>query len=261
MKEVFKYTFLSVAEWKKFLFVVLIVSILTLIEPFPFLGITANIFEKLIYLSIGVFLVYLVKNSSTPEIFFENLQKNGFGSFLFHFIPVSAGILLGLFIIAIFWIMFFIMILQFTNTLYIIANPHEIFINITTAPFVTQVLLGFYSIYFLFYSYIFLGKFGASLSKENFKDAFLTIISSLVDFSYWISTFNLKYFVIYLVWSIISFLIYFFTLLGFILLIYPTILQHPNLSLILIPLLVAIYTILAYFTFFSSYFADKTTRN
>ncbi|EDM24167.1 hypothetical protein [Caminibacter mediatlanticus] len=261
MKEVFKYTFLTVAEWKKFLFVVLIISILTLIEPFPFIGITANIFEKLLYISIGVFLIYLVKNSNSPDNYFENLKRNGFGSFLFHYIPASSGILLGLFIIGTFWAIFFILILQFTNSMYIIASPHNIFLKITSSPFITQVLIGFYLIYLLFFSYIFLGKFGNSLTKTNFKDAFLTIVSSLIDFSYWVKTFNIKYFLIYLIWSFITSIIYFFTAIGFIFIIYPTILQNPNLSLILIPLLVSIYTILAYFTFFSSYFADKTTRN
>ena len=48
MKEVFKYTFTTIAEWKKFLIVVILISILTLLENFPVISIVAFIFEKLI---------------------------------------------------------------------------------------------------------------------------------------------------------------------------------------------------------------------
>jgi hypothetical protein len=42
----------------------------------------------------------------------------------------------------------------------------------------------------------------------------------------------------------------------------PQILKNPNLSLLAIPLFVAISTILTYFTFFSAYFAnEKAEKN
>jgi hypothetical protein len=63
MKEIFKYTFVTFAEWKKLLVIILLVSILTLIEAYPVISIVAFIFEKLIYLSIGGFLIYLVKST------------------------------------------------------------------------------------------------------------------------------------------------------------------------------------------------------
>ena len=61
MKDVFKYTFLTVAEIKKFLFVVTLVSILSIIEAFPVISIVSFVFEKLLYLSIGVLLIYIIK--------------------------------------------------------------------------------------------------------------------------------------------------------------------------------------------------------
>jgi len=260
MREVFKYTFATIAEWRKFLYVVLVVSIFTLLEPFPFIGITLVILEKLLYLSIGVFLIYILKRSRDEKEYFENLERNGFATFMFHFIPAASGILIGLFLIGTFWAMFFILILQYTNSLFVLASPHSFFASISSTSTLTQVLLGFYLIYLSFYSYVFLGKFGEALSKENFKEAFIAIISSLVDFKYWIKTFNLKYFLIFLVWSIIIGVIYSITSLAYIILIYPVIVSNPNFSLIIIPILVAITTILTYYTFFSGYFAHKTTE-
>ena len=261
MKEVFKYTFSAVADIQKFLFVTIILSILNLIEPFPFIGITAIGIEKLFLLSIGVFLIYIAKRSKNADEFYENFKMNSFGSFMFHFIPVAAGILLGGILILTFWTMFFVLILQFTNSLYILANPHGIFISIAHAPVITQILLGFYSIYFIFFSYIFLGKLGEALSKENFKDAFIAITTSLIDFRFWISTFNLKYFLIYIIWSLIIIILYSTLSFTYIFIIFPAILNNPNLFLIIIPVLAAITVILSYFTFFSAYFAYKTTGN
>jgi hypothetical protein len=261
MKEVFKYTFTTIAEWQKFLFVVLVLSILTLVEPFPFIGYTALIFEKLILLSIGVFLIYLVKHSKTPESYFENLKTNGFGSFLFHFIPAAAGILIGIFIIGAFWLMFLIFILEYTNSMFIFANPHEIMYSLSKTTAIAQLLLGLYLVYLLFFSYVFLGKFGEALGKQSFKAAFITIILSLFDFKYWVKTFNFRYFIIYLVWSIVISVIYTFLAFAYIFIIYPTIVNNPNMSLLIIPVLNAITVIISYFSFFSAYFAHKTTGN
>ncbi|NPA87868.1 hypothetical protein [Caminibacter pacificus] len=260
MREVFKYTFTTIAEWKKLLLVILTVSILTVIEAFPVISIVAFLFEKLIYLSIGAFLIFLVTRSKDIESYFDNLKRNSFSTFLFHFIPTASGILVALLIILTFWIMFFVLILQFTNTMYIIADPHQIIVSVENSPVLTQILLGFYSIYLMFYSYVFLGKFGEALSQETFRGAFLSMISSLIDFKYWINTFNLKYFVIYLVWSIIISVIY--TLIGFtyLFVIFPAIVNNPNLGLIIIPILVGITTILTYYTFFSAYFAHLSTE-
>ena len=153
MKEVFKYTFLSIAEWKKFLVVVLLVSIFTLLEAFPVISMPLFLFEKLFYLSIGIFLIYLVKKSSTPEIFFENLKKNPTSTFLLHFIPAASGILLALILIGAFWFMFFIFILEFTGSMFVLANPHNFLTSLSMTTFITKVLIGFYLIYFMFYSY------------------------------------------------------------------------------------------------------------
>ena len=259
MKEIFKYTFLTIAEWKKFLIVVLFVSILTLLEALPVVSIAAFLFEKLIYLSIGVFLIYILKRSSTPEIYYENLSKNPISTFLFHFLPSASGILLALLIIGTFWFGFFIMILEFTGSLFILANPHNFLNSLTTISIVAKILLGFYLIYLLFYSYIFLGKLGDALNKESFKEAFIAMILSLFDFKYWIKTVNLKYFIIYIIWNIIVITMYSLTSFVFIFMIFPTIQTNPNFSLITIPLFVAIVTILTYFTYFSAYFANKAT--
>ena len=259
MKEVFKYTFTTVAEWKKFFIVVLIISIFTLLEPYPFIGYTVLILEKLLYLSIGAFLIYIVKHSKDEKEYFENLKKNDVSTMLFHFFPTAAGIMLGSILISAFWFIFFFLILQFTNSLYILANPHSFFVAVSSSPVITQILLGFYSIYLLFFSYVFLGKLGEALGKNSFKGAFVSIILSLIDFQYWIKTFNLKYFIIYLVWSIVILFIYSAMSFTYIFVIFPNIVLNPNLSLLIIPILVAATTIITYFTFFSAYFANKTT--
>jgi len=259
MKEAFKYTFLTVAEWKKFLIVVMIVSILSFFEGYPVIGTTIFIFEKLLYLSIGGFLIYILRHSKNEDEYFLNLKKNTISTFLFHFIPTASGILIGIFIIFSFFIMLFVMILQFTNSMYILANPHEILFSIFNAVILVKILLALYFIYLLFFNYIFLGKFGDALRKESFKAAFITIISSLVDFKFWIKTFNLKYFLIYLIWSLVIFIIYPAISLAYLFTIYPAILTNPNITIIAIPLLVAVTTILTYFTYFSAYFAYKAT--
>jgi len=259
MKEIFKYTFLSVAEWKKFLTVVLTVSILTLFEAFPIIDTAAFLFEKLIYLSVGVFLIYILKRSSTPEIYYENLQKNPVSTFMFHFIPSASGILLALILIGVFWFMFGLLILEFTNSLFILANPHNLIVSLSKTAFVTKILLGFYLVYLLFYSYVFLGKFGEALSKESFKEAFVSMIASLIDFKYWIKTVNFKYFIIYLVWNIIVITVYSVISFAYLVDVFPTLQTNPNLSLLIIPVFVAITTIITYFTYFSAYFADKAT--
>jgi len=256
MKEIFKYTFLSIAE-KKFFLIILIVSIFTILEAYPIINFPVFLFEKLLYLSVGVFLIYLVKNSSTAEIFYENLKKNNFSTFLFHFIPSASGILLGLIVIASFWFGFFIMILELTGAMFILADPHNILFNLATTTLITKILLGFYLVYFMFFSYIFLGKFGEALSKENFKEAFLSVLSSLIDFRGWIKTFNFRYFLIFTIWSIIVTILYSITSFAYLFYILPLVLTNPNLNLLIIPIFVGITTIIIYFTFFSAYFSYK----
>jgi len=259
MKEVFKYTFLSIAEWKKFLIVILFVSILTLLEALPVISIVAFLFEKLIYLSIGVFLIYILKRSSTPEIYYENLSKNNISTFLFHFLPSASGILLALLIIGTFWFGFFITILEITGSIFVLANPHDFLNSLALTSIITKILIGFYSIYLLFYSYIFLGKLGEALGKETFKDAFISMIFSLFDFKYWIKTVNFRYFLIYLVWSVIILTLYSALSFTYVFYIFPMIITNPNLNLIIIPIFVGITTILTYFTYFSAYFSNKAT--
>lgn len=259
MKNIFKYTFTTVADIKKFLFIILVVSILTLIEAFPVISIIGFIFEKLIYLSIGVLLIYIVKTTNNEDEFFNTLKKQSFLTFLIHFFPVASGIMLGIIVIFTFFATFFIIILQFSNSLFILANPHNILISLSKINFIAQLLIGLYSVYLLFFSYIFLGKLGEALSKENFKEGFLSTISSIIDFKFWIKSFNFKYLGIYFVWSIIVFTIYALISFTYIFYIFPLIIQNPNFSLIIIPLLVAITTIVTYFTFFSAYFAYKST--
>ena len=259
MKDVFKYTFTTIADVNKFLFIILVVSILTLIEAFPVISIVGFIFEKLIYLSIGVLLIHIVKITNNEDEFFNTLKKQSFLAFLIHFFPVASGIMLGIIVIFTFFATFFIIILQFSNSLFILANPHNILISLSKTTFIAQLLIGLYSVYLLFFSYIFLGKLGEALSKDSFKEGFLSIISSVIDFKFWINSFNLKYLGIYIVWSITVFSVYALISFTYIFYIFPLIIQNPNFSLIIIPLLVAITTIITYFTFLSGYFAYKST--
>ena len=261
MKEIFKYTFLSVAEWRKFLILTILFSIFTLLESFPLINIVTYLFEKILYLSIGIFLIYLIKNSNSFDEYFENLQKNSLSTVLFHFIPPAMGILLALIIIGLFWLLFFIIILEFSGSMYVFSNPNNFLQNLITTTYITKILIGFYLVYLIFYSYIFLGKLGEALSKENFKHAFLSMLLSLFDFQFWIKTFNLRYFIIYLVWSIFIFTLYFSTIFIYIFIIFPTIQLNPNISLIIIPLFNAISIILAFFTFFSAFFSYKSTMD
>ena len=261
MKEVFQYTFGTVAEWKKFLILVIFVSIITLLEAMPVISIVSFIFEKLIYLSVGVFLIYMVRHSSTFEIYLENLQRNAVSTFLFHYIPSAIGIMFGLFIISAFWIFFMVIILKFTNSVFILANPHHFLMALANTTFIAKISIGFYLVYFMFFSYIFLGKFGDALTKTNPKGAFFAIISSLIDFKFWIQTFNFKYFFIYLVWSIIVTFIYSAIIFIYNIQIIPTLANNPNLTLIVIPLFVAITTIITFYTYFSAYFAYKSTKD
>ena len=259
MKEVFKYTFTTIANWQKFLLVIVIMSFLTFIQAFPVISIASFIFEKLLYLSIGAFLIYLVKNSKTIDSYYENLKTNAFSTFLFHFLPTASGILIGMILISMFWFMFFILILQATNSMFILANPHELFISISHTSTLAKILLAIYVIYLSLFSYIFLGKFGEALEKESFRSAFLSIVSSLVDFKFWLRTFNLKYFIIYFVWSLIIVALYTAVAFTYLFVIFPIIISGPNFTLAVIPVLVGITTILSYFTFFSAYFSYKTT--
>jgi hypothetical protein len=239
---------------------VILVSILTLIQAYPVISIVSFVLEKLFYLSIGVLFIYLIKITKNGKEFYATLEKQPFSTFLLHFIPSSMGILLGFLVITALFLTFFVIILKFTGSLFILANPHHFMFALSKTTYLTKVLLGFYSVYLIFYSYIFLGKFGEALDKETFKGAFLSIISSLTDFKFWINTFNLKYIVIYTVWSIVTVIIYSIVSFTYIFYIFPLIIHHPNFSLIIIPLLVAITTITAYFTFFSAYFAYQSTK-
>jgi hypothetical protein len=259
MKEVFKYTFTTFAEWKKLLIVILLVSILTLIEAYPVISIVGFIFEKIIYVSIGGFLIYLVNHTKNIEEYFHNLKIQPISSFLFHFIPTAIGIILGNFIIISFWAFLFIVILNFSGSMYLLADPHTFLFNLQSASFLVQIMLGIYLIYFLFFSYIFLGKIGEALNKESFRETFLSILSSLIDFKFWVRSFNLKYFIIYLVWSLIIFITYSILSFAYLFYIFPTIITNPNLTLLIIPIFVAITTFITYYTFFSAHFSYKST--
>ncbi|MEO1927914.1 MAG: hypothetical protein ABGX26_04430 [Nautiliaceae bacterium] len=261
MKDVFKYTFLTIADIKKFLFIVLLISTFTLLESIPFIKTIAFLFEKLLYLSIGVLLIHILKRTPNENKFFEILTYQPFSTFTLHFIPSASGILMGIIIILTLFISFFIFILQFTSSLFILQNPHEVLIALSKAPYITKVLLGFYSVYLLFFSYIFLGKFGEALTKENFKDAFLATLSSVVDFKFWINSFNLKYMGIYFIWSLIISFFYVIITFSYIFYVYPIVLKNPDFSLIIIPILSSCTAILLYFTFFSAYFSYKTTTS
>ena len=261
MKEVFKYTVGTITDWKKFLILVVLISIITLLEAMPVISIISFIFEKLIYLSVGVFLIYMLRHSSTFEIYLENLQKNAISTFLLHYIPSGAGIMFGLFLIGAFWMFFMIIILQFTNSIFILANPHDFLVALSKTNFIAKISIGFCLVYLMFFSYIFLGKFGEALSKTDFKNAFLALISSLIDFKFWIKTFNFRYFLIYLIWSVIVTVIYSLVAFVYTVQIIPTLAANPNLSLIVIPLFVAITTILTFYTYFSAYFAYKSAKD
>jgi hypothetical protein len=217
--------------------------------------------EKIIYLSIGVLLIYLIKITNGEKEFFATLEKQPFSTFLFHFIPTAMGIIFGIFLIGVFFFSFFIIILKFTGSVFILANPHDFLLAISETSYITKILLGFWCTYLLFYSYVFLGKLGESLSKETFKESFLSIISSLFDFKFWISAFNFKYAGIYVVWSFLTSVILSVTTFAYLFYIFPLIITQPGSTLLLIPLLVAITTILTYFTFFSAYFAYKTAKD
>jgi hypothetical protein len=258
MREVFKYTFATFAEIKKLLIVILLVSIFTIIEAYPVISIIAFTLEKIIYLSIGGFLIYLINNTKNIDEYFHNLKIQPISTFLFHFIPTAIGILLGNFVIISFWTILFIMILSISGSMYLLADPHTFLMNLQTASFLTQIMLAIYFIYFLFFSYIFLGKLGEALNKEDFKGAFLSILSSLIDFKFWVKSFNLKYFIIYLIWSIVILFIFSTLSFAYLFYIFPTIINNPNLSLIIIPIFVGITTFLTYFTFFSAHFAYKS---
>jgi len=260
MKDVFKYTFLTVAEIKKFLFVVVLVSILTLIQAFPVISIVSFILEKLLYLSIGVLLIYIVKITSNDKEYYATLEKQPFSTFILHFIPSASGILLAGFVIMTLFGAFFVIILKFTNSIFILANPHDVMFAISKTSYLAKTMLGFYSVYLLFYSYVFLGKLGEALSKETFKESFLSILSSVIDFRFWINTFNLKYMLIYLIWSVLMGIVYTVITFAYLFYIFPLIINHPNMTLLLVPLLVAITTIMTYYTFFSAYFSYKTTK-
>lgn len=261
MKNIFKYTFLTVAEIKKFLFVIILFSIFTLIQAYPVISIVSFIFEKLFYLSIGVLLIYILKITDNDKEYFATLEKQPFSTFLLHFLPSAMGIMLGLFIIVTFFGAFMIIILKFTNSIFILADPHNFLFALSKTTYIAKILLGFYSVYLLFYSYIFLGKFGEALSKETFKESFFSMVSSLIDFKFWVNTFNFKYMLIYFVWSVIVSIIYSIIAFAYLFYIFPLILNHPNMTLIIIPLLVAITTIITYFTFFSAYFAYQTAKD
>lgn len=259
MKEVFKYTFTTFAEWKKLLIVILIVSILTIIEAYPVISIVAFILEKMLYLSIGGFLIYLANNTKNIEEYFHNLKIQSISTFLFHFIPTAIGILLANFIIFSFWGGLFIMILTISGSVYLLADPHTFLMNLQTASFLTQIMLSIYLIYFLFFSYVFLGKLGEALNKEDFKGAFLSLLSSLIDFKFWIKSFNLRYFLIYLVWSFIILALYSILSFAYLFYIFPILITNPNITLVVIPIFVGITTFLTYFTFFSAHFSYKST--
>jgi hypothetical protein len=261
MKDVFKYTFLTVAEIKKFLFVILLFSIFTLIQAFPVISIVSFFLEKLLYLSIGVILIYILKITDNDKEYFATLEKQPFSTFLLHFFPSAMGIMTGFFIIFTVFASFLVIILKFTNSIFILANPHDLLFAISKTSLVAKILLGFYSVYLLFYSYIFLGKFGEALSKETFKESFLSMVSSLFDFKFWVNTFNLKYILIYTVWNIVIITVYSIVIFAYLFYIFPMILNHPNSTLLFVPILVATTTILTYFTFFSAYFAYKSTKN
>jgi hypothetical protein len=261
MKDIFKYTFLTVAEIKKFLFVIILFSILSVIQAYPVISIVSFIFEKLFYLSIGVLLIYILKITDNDKEYFATLEKQPFSTFLLHFLPSAMGIMTGFFIIAAFFGTFFIIILKFTDSVFILADPHAFLFALSKTTLIAKTLLGFYLVYLLFYSYIFLGKLGESLSKENFKDSLLSILSSLIDFKFWVNTFNLQYMLIYFVWSALVGMIYSVIAFAYLFYIFPLILNHPNFGLIIIPLLVAITVIITYFTFFSAYFSYKTIKD
>ena len=260
MKDIFKYTFLTVAEIKKLLFVIVLISILTVIQALPVISIISFFLEKLMFLSIGVLLIHIVKITKNDKEYFATLEKQPFSTFLLHFIPSASGILLGIFIIFTVLGAFFIMILKFTNSIFILANPHDFLLALSQTVYITKIFLGFYFVYLLFYSYIFLGKLGEALSKETFKESFLSLLSSFVDFKFWINTFNLKYAGIYLIWGLLVGIIYTVVSFAYLFYIFPLILTEPNIQLVIIPLLVAISTVITYFTFFSAYFAFKSTN-
>jgi len=259
MKESFKYTFLTVAEIKKFSVVVLIMSIFTVIQPFPVISIISFLMEKILYLSIGAILIYIANNTKNDEEYYATLKKQPLSTFFLHFLPTAMGIMLGIFVLAAIFLAVFVFILKITNSVYILINPHTFFIQIANSPILTQTLLGFYSVYLIFYSYIFLGKLGEALSKENFKESFLSMLSTIYDFKFWINSFNLKYMLIFFVWSFIISITYSVVALMYLFYLFPLLLNDFGINVLIIPILVSITTILTYYTYFSAYFAYKST--
>ena len=260
MKKVFKYTFASISEYKKFILLSIIISILSFLEMYPVISIIAYLIEKIIIFSVGAMLIYLLIRSKDPNSFYNHIKIQPLSTFLLHFLPTAMGIILGNIILLAAFLIISYLVLYFTNSLgelFLLLNPHNFsFENISS------VVL-FYIAFVLFYSsivsYIYLGKLGAALEKDNFKDSFLTIVSSAIDYKYLIKSFNKTYFVIFLVWSLITFAFYSFSGFVFNLYIYPILRISFNIQPIIFIIILSISSlIINYFTFISAFFANKS---
>lgn len=261
MKEIFQYTFSAISEYKKLSILGILISVLSFLEMYPVISIVAYIFEKIVIFSVGAILIYLIIRSKDADDFYDHIKLQPVSTFLFHFLPTAMGIVLGnLILIAVFAVLLFIA-LYFTNAMGILMmSPHSI--NPDAIPTMFLIDLIIITIYFFLISYIYLGKLGNALAKDNFKESFLEIISVAIDYKYLKSSFNLKYFAIYFVWSLIIFLFYSFSTFVFNLYIYPQLrLEAGSISpLIFIVVLSFGGVIISYFTFISAYFANKSIK-
>ena len=258
MRDVLAYTFFALKDYKKSFSIVFLLTIFSYLERLPFISLILFIFEKILLFSIGSLIIYLLSKSKNYEHFYKNIKLQPISTLFFHFLPTAMGAVFGLMILmfSITGLLYFVLSLF---TVPFVFDMNIIFTYLDSSIFLSLMLL-FYSFYILLVIYVLFGKVSLSLNSHNFKGAFLAIISSLVDYKYFLRT-NIKYFSLFIFYFFVAVFYYIISTFIFNWIIYKDLFVSPfNIMDIFLIFFISFFTLFNIYLFFiSSYFANRET--
>ncbi|WP_457564319.1 hypothetical protein [Caminibacter sp.] len=176
-----------------------VVVLLALISLVPVIGIISGILLSFVVYSYQVYLGKNISGLNSEEEVVKFAKETKLGDFLFKYFNVAAGIWVGSLIV--FGVIGFIFFVLGLAPLIHDYQMYKYTGNMYLSSSVIVVNLFFLLIYgFLFY--VFPGVVGEAMKTETFADS-LKKMFLLINPKFWVKTFNVKYFLLILGWSII----------------------------------------------------------
>jgi len=182
------------------LLAILVMFVFTIFSLIPLLGI---IFSLLTYLIVFSYQVYIGKHISVfdnEEGIIEFVKNINLSDYLFKYLPISLGAWFGFLLVGVLYFIVFAGLFMLTGS----TLNYDIYGNMQLSS-TSVIIILFALILFGLLLYIYPAIMGKIFTSNNLGDAFKNVFL-FFNIKFWKETFNAKYFLLILIWSIISIL-------------------------------------------------------